>query len=113
MNLRVKRHARLQHEIAGRQLAEHRLHVAGLDLREEPDLAQVHPEKRHVHFRYGPGRPQESPVAAQHDQCAGIRELADDRLRLSRRGRPVGDAPHLAPALGALAQVQRRLFGGL
>ena len=113
MDLAVERHPLLEREVAGHQLTQDGLHALGLDLREEADLAQVHAEQGHVHLGHGPGRPQESAVAAEHDERAGSGQFADQSRSLARGGRPVVDAPHLAPTLGPLAQVQRRLLGGV
>jgi hypothetical protein len=113
MDLRVQRHARLEREIAGDELTQDRLHAAGLDLGQEADLAQVDSQQRHIYFRDGPGRPQECAVTAEHDERARVCEFADDGLSIPGRRRPVGDPAHLAPAFGALAQVQRRLLCGV
>ena len=111
MDLGAERHAGLQREIARSQLAQDRLHAARLDLGEKAHLAEVDAQERHVDLRHGPSGPQEGSVAAQHDQRARSRKLANDGLRLPGRRGPVGNASHLAPAFGPFTQVQGRLFG--
>src|SRR5207245_2780901 len=87
------------------------LELAGLDLREEADLAEVDPEERDVHLGHGPGGAEERPVAAEDDE--GIRgcQLPAELFEVLGLRGPVLDAVHLAPAGRPLAEVHRRVAG--
>ena len=104
-------HPLVDRVVAVDDAAPGRLELARLDLRQEPDLAEVDAEERHVDLDDGTRGAQERAVAAEDDQHIGRRELADER----RRGRPLGlplvDAADLAPAGGPGAQLDRGVVG--
>jgi len=107
-------HPRFQREVAGHQLPEHRLHAAGLDLRQEARLcrdsprAAAHPLPR----RLGP--PAGRFRRRQDDQRPGVGQLAHDRVAVASRSRPMGrsHAPRTSPSARS-RRSQRRLFGGV
>ena len=74
--------------------SQHRLEVAGLGLREEPDLAEVDAEQRDVDLGDRAGGAQERAVAAEDDERVGRRQLAEQRVVVAGLGLPLVDAAH-------------------
>ena len=104
-------HALPDRVVALDQLLQHRLQLVRLGLGQEADLAQVHPEQRDVDLGDGLGRPQEGPVAPEHDQDVRRRQLAPLGVEVARRGRPLVQPAHAAPAPGALPELQGGIVG--
>ena len=104
-------HPVLERVLAGAQAIERPDEVAGLDLREEADLADVDPEQRDVDVGDGPGGPQERAVAAEDDEDVRPGQLAGEDLVVRRGRRPVVEAAHRRPAGGPLAQLEGGLDG--
>ena len=76
--------------LAGLDADEDGIEIAGLGLREEPDLAEVDAQDRDVDLGDGPDRAQERAVAAEDDQGVG-RAAAREAARRCRRTGPAND----------------------
>ena len=72
-------------EAPAEEQLQHLLEVRRLDLREEPDLADVDAEQRHVVADHGAGGAQERAVAAEHDEHVRARQLAMQGLAIGGR----------------------------
>ena len=86
----LERHPLVDRELAGDELAEHGLELAGLGLREEADLAEVDAEERDVDLGHGAGGAQERAVAAEHDERVGRRQLARAAVEVAGLGAASG-----------------------
>ena len=106
-------HALVERELARDDAFQDGLEVGGLRLREEADLAKVDAEDRDVDLGHGASGAQERPVAAEHDQRVGRRQLAQQRVHVAGRGLPVVDVAHAAPAGGARRKLDRGLLRGV
>src|SRR6185436_612093 len=93
------------------KLAEHGLDVLRLDLRQEPDLADVDAEQRHVVLDDRVGGAQERPIAAEHDEDIGPWQFTMQGVVVRGGRRPLGEVVRLRPARGALAQLDGGIAG--
>ena len=102
-----ERHPFLEAVLAGNDRGQDGLHVARLGLRQEPDLAEVDADQRHVDLGDGHRRPQERSVATEHHQDVRRRQLLDEPGRVAGGQLPFADPADAAPARGARAELDR------
>jgi hypothetical protein len=92
---------------------EHLLELARLRLRKKADLAEVDADERHVDVGDRAGGSQKRPIAAQHDERIGRRQLAHEGLGLTRGRLPFADPAQLAPTGRPRTQLDGRLDRGV
>ena len=81
------------------QRVERGAEFVGVDLREEPELAQVHAQQRDARAREAPRRGEDRPVAAEHQ-----REVGPDALVLD----PLEQVAPADPRAAAQVRLRRR-----